>query len=210
MLHLHSHKFGPNILEFVINQLQRDKGKFSSWKQKWFPPPDTATSCMPAQHLLVNSCRNSGGPLLPPCHPPAAPEYTLLPPCCSRLPSPASLLLPPTTSFILTQDTQDSGTKFKSNRKSLIWKDIFLVLDGFTFNGTHRRIYVDLSNDLIKLRAVVFSLYLNHLWTNHSRRICSSDQSGRTMQVLQHLAQALNRFRMRLFTSFLWLVSDQI
>ena len=155
---------------------------------------------MPAQHLFVNSCQNSGGPLLPPCHFPAAPEY----------PSPAPLLLPPTTSFILTQDTQDSGTKFKSYRRSLIWKDIFLVLDGFTFNGTHRRIYVDLSNDLIKLRAVVFSLYLNHLWTNHSRRICSSDQSGRTMQVLQRLAQALNRFRMRPFTSFLWLVSDQI
>ena len=42
-----------NILNFWINQFQRDKGKFSTCKQKWFPAPFTATSCMLAQLLLV-------------------------------------------------------------------------------------------------------------------------------------------------------------
>ena len=47
-------------LDFVINQFQRGKVNFSSWKQNWFPAPYTATSRMTAQLLSVNGCRNTG------------------------------------------------------------------------------------------------------------------------------------------------------
>ena len=40
--------------------LQRDEVKIRSWKQKWFPAQYAATSCMPAQLLLLNGCQNIG------------------------------------------------------------------------------------------------------------------------------------------------------
>ena len=49
------------ILNFWINQLQRDKGKFSTCKEKWFPAPFAATSCMPAQLLSVIAAKTIVG-----------------------------------------------------------------------------------------------------------------------------------------------------
>ena len=48
------------IQDFVTTHLQRDEGNIRSWKQKLFPAQYAATSCMPAQLLLVKGCRNCG------------------------------------------------------------------------------------------------------------------------------------------------------
>ena len=57
-LDVHSHKFG-HIKDSIITQLQKDNGNFSSGKQKWFPAPYAAISCVPAQLPLVNGCPNT-------------------------------------------------------------------------------------------------------------------------------------------------------